>query len=421
MPDIVSPVREFRESLLAVLLYTDWLSRYGSQSVEAEFFPTRDEQQLVGWLGSYHSQYHNPPSEAETLDKFSDDGDVLELARHVFAVEGDDLRYARDHLVEFVQAQAMKLAILQSVDCIKAGDLQKPLELVREAQAVCTDHLELGRELVADADDWINDELHGRRFPTGWPDVDRALGGGLMAGEYGLVMAPPGRGKSTLLVNIGFAMAGLLGRANVLIVTLEMPEQKYLKRLAARVTGIRVQRGDSGNEDYVELLRERSRQVLRGRMRVVRPPGNKVGDIRRILDNLLGIGFKADALIVDYPDLMKSSTRRREFRFELAEVARDLVALGNEYKMPVWGGTQAGRQAINKEFIRVEDIAEAIEKAAIADVIISLCQTGDEGKLGVGRLFLAKVRDAEDKFAVPVDVDFESQTIVQRRVTDAKN
>ncbi len=45
------------------------------------------------------------------------------------------------------------------------------------------------------------------RQPTGWPEIDRVLGGGIVAGSVVLLGGEPGVGKSTLLLQIAGAMA----------------------------------------------------------------------------------------------------------------------------------------------------------------------------------------------------------------------
>jgi DNA repair protein RadA/Sms len=55
------------------------------------------------------------------------------------------------------------------------------------------------------------DPAEGTRLPSGMPEVDRVLGGGIMRGSSVLVGGEPGIGKSTLLLQIA-AKAGVAGR-----------------------------------------------------------------------------------------------------------------------------------------------------------------------------------------------------------------
>jgi replicative DNA helicase len=276
-------------------------------------------------------------------------------------------------------------------------------------------------DLVEDVDKWVGEELHGKRYPTGWAPVDNILGGGITAGEFGMVMAPPGMGKTTMLVNIGYGLAGLIGATNVLHVTLEISVEQLLARYAARVAGVRLSReDDSMNEkQFKAALRKKAGQRLRGKLRAVYGKWT-VADIKSTIDNLAAEGFDTGALLIDYPDLMIATRQREEKRFELADICRELRQLGGDYGIPVWGASQSTRETFYKEVIGTASIAEAIEKAAVVDVLVTLNQTREEEQLDQGRLFLAKVRRSKSHNFVPVKINFEHQAIVARMGSNAK-
>ena len=57
------------------------------------------------------------------------------------------------------------------------------------------------------------------RFSTGWPEIDRVLGGGLVRGSVLLLGGEPGVGKSTLLLQLGGGMSS--GGSKVMIASAE--------------------------------------------------------------------------------------------------------------------------------------------------------------------------------------------------------
>ena len=66
------------------------------------------------------------------------------------------------------------------------------------------------------------------RFSTGWPEIDRVLGGGLVRGSVLLVGGEPGVGKSTLLLQLGGGMSS--GGSKVMIATAEESVQQVALR-----------------------------------------------------------------------------------------------------------------------------------------------------------------------------------------------
>lgn len=409
--DVITSPPEFRTAILALLTESDWLVRYGTILLP-EYFPTKEEQAYVRWINWYYSTYNKPPTYTAIQQGVQSSNGLLDNVR---VVDEQDLSYAADVALDFAEVQAMKIAIIQSVDDIQAGDLRKPLERVKQAQRVGKDRTDLGMDLIADMDAWVGEELHGQRYPTGWAPVDNILSGGLTGGEYGLVMAPPGMGKTAMLVNIGYGIAGLIGATNVLHVTLEVSVEQLLARYAARVAGVRLHREDDSMDEkqFKAMLSKRAGQRLRGKLRAVYGKWT-VADIRSTIDNLAVEGFHTGALLVDYPDLMTPTRNREEKRFELADISRELRQLAGDYGIPVWGATQSTRESFYKELITTASIAEAIEKAAVVDVLIALCQTKEEEQLDQGRLYMAKVRRSNSHSLVSVKINFEHQAIIAR-------
>jgi len=101
-----------------------------------------------------------------------------------------------------------------------------------------------------------------KRMATGWPEVDRVLGGGLVAGSVVLLGGEPGVGKSTLLLQLA---SGLGGRgANVLVASAEESVQQVAmraERLGIVEEGVELVADD--DVDAIVALAERtSPQVL---------------------------------------------------------------------------------------------------------------------------------------------------------------
>lgn len=55
-------------------------------------------------------------------------------------------------------------------------------------------------------------DVRSKTIPFGWQHLDTMLGGGLAAGELGLIIAPFGRGKSNFMINVAKDTPLILGR-----------------------------------------------------------------------------------------------------------------------------------------------------------------------------------------------------------------
>jgi replicative DNA helicase len=177
--------------------------------------------------------------------------------------------------------------------------------------------------------------------------------------------------------------------------------------------------GDLG--DYEIELQKAAAHILTGKIKVVGMRNSTIERIDAQLERLLDEGFKFDLIIDDYPDLVSSTRRYTEKRFELSEVYKEFRDLGGKYNVPIWGASQSGRNSLSKEIITIQDIAEDIGKAAIADVIVALCQTRDEEQVNACRLFMAKVRDGAKKMMFDAKFYGKSQAIITTGLSKNKD
>jgi DNA repair protein RadA/Sms len=98
----------------------------------------------------------------------------------------------------------------------------------------------------------------GERFRTGWGEIDRVLGGGIVAGSVILVGGEPGVGKSTMLLQVAGFVSGKGG--SVLIASAE--ESAHQVAMRARRLGIEgdsIQLVSDDDTDAIVALAEKTR------------------------------------------------------------------------------------------------------------------------------------------------------------------
>lgn len=331
-------------------------------------------------------------------------------------VDLSDSEYIKDSLIQFGKESAMELAILESVDEIERGrakgdiDYAKIEQSITEAVRVGEDVSDLGTDYFEQASERMENYSKGidgvRRITTGLAGLDKIMKGGLGDGELGVIIAPPNRGKSFGLTNIG--AGAVLAGFNVFHYTLEMPEPQVAKRYDNRLL----------QKDFAYLKENGSKAVTallnmqkfnKGKLIIKKYRTNEasVNTLRsHITRTHMEKGIKPDLIIVDYGDLL---TPRRTFgdkRHELESIYLELRDLGDEFKCPVWTASQANRGALDKKVITIADLAEAFNKANIADFMVALCQTTEEKEDGIMRWHVAKQRDGEANMTLEGDIDY---------------
>jgi replicative DNA helicase len=337
-----------------------------------------------------------------------------------------DAQVVMQKTVEFGKLQAMINAVMEGAEQIEKGD-RNILPLIHEATLVGEDILNVGIDFKDNLDDRVLDYIvqdqseDDSLIPTGIPHLDYMLDGGLARQELGVILAPPKRGKTTTLVNLGFGgLSSVLG-FNVVHYTLEMRDKKVIARYDDRVAGAAVKFKKSNPHKFIETLTLRAKSYLRGRLFVKGYPTRSATTsmIRTHLSLLASRGFAPDLVIVDYADIMKAERRMGEMRHEQAGIYEDLRQIAGEFNVAVWTASQAPKSALDKPTLNLGDFAEAFEKAAIVDAALAFCQTDDERLKQECRLVGIGLRNVEDGRMVFCNISRDRCLIRSKMLLDA--
>jgi replicative DNA helicase len=421
----------FQKQILSVLTrHQTYVMRYRT-AIAPEYFTNPLHAAIVEALLDQVDTYKKVPTEATLFHVASqrvakDKRQGLEVVfSQLYAADISDADSVMSLAVEFGQTQALCDAVLRSADKIEKGDRAAIKSLINTAMQVGEDLLSVGRSfkgtLEKRATGTDEAELTAERIPTGIQHVDYAMSGGLGRGELGVIVAPPARGKSTLLVNIGYG--ALLAGHNVVHYSLEMKEQKILQRYDARLAGAYSKLKWSDKQTYATELQRRAHKFIKGDLIVKEYPTRKatVSTIYSHLSLLSAQGMHPSLIIVDYADIMKPEKRLGEFRHEQAGIYEDLRALASEVNAAVWTASQANKGSLDKATITMADFAECFEKAAIVDAAWGLSQTLSERSSRTCRLFAAKLRDTEDGLTVACNLDRARCQLISTAIYDSGN
>lgn len=195
------------------------------------------------------------------------------------------------------------------------------------------------RELVAQGG--------GAFVPTGYQDLDKTLGGGMLNSGMYILAARPGMGKTTLAINIADRVART-GKS-VLFVSLEMdPEQIEAKRLA-RETGI------PGDRLLMDCLTdEEETQVAHGADMIRALPVHfnqrdrvTVAQIEQMARRVKGLAL----IVIDYiGKIIPEDRGRRSNRVEyMTEISGDIKNLARRFRVPVLTLCQLNRAGADRK------------------------------------------------------------------------
>ena len=306
--------------------------------------------------------------------------------------------YIKDVAVDFCKKQVLKEAILKSVPLLKKssfGDIQK---LINNAMKLGNDNDD-GYHYIKDFERRF--EIKSRDpVSTGWKVLDGLTKGGIGNGELGVVIAPTGAGKSMALVHLG-SQAVKAGKT-VVHYTLELADTVVASRYDSCITGIPLQELFNKKEEIYEEIKD-----IAGKLIVKEYPTKSatVETLRNHLEKLQQQEISVDLIIVDYGDLLRSTSKNDEKRHQLESIYEELRGLAQINVCPIWTASQTNRSGLNAEVITMEAISEAFNKCFVADFIFSISRTIQHKNSNGGRVFIAKNRNGPDGIVYPIFMD----------------
>lgn len=397
--------------------------------IQPRYFSNPIHVDLCRCIFDYQEKYKKPP----TLEVLVEESvDICEgsrkkqplLKQYLKCIEKmakmsfDDEEYIKDKILSFGKRQALVDAVLKSANILekepetKYGEIENIIKL---ALMVGENTCDLGIDFFENIEerflDYCNEDDVIERIPTEIEKLDFVLGGGLGRTEMGVVIAAPGRGKTTTLISIG---AGAIENGyKVLHISLENNEKQVRRNYDVRLLG--------KNKEYIEENTENSIQAMlnvkkyyNGKLIIKKYPTKSVTtrDIRVLLNKLKTIQkFEPDILIIDYGALLKPTENYSDKRNSIESNFEEMRAIADEYNLALWTAAQGNRGALLKKVVSMQDLAECFAIANIADVMVCMCQTLKEKKIGALRMFLPKIRDNADTMMLSGEIKYDIKRI----------
>jgi len=316
--------------------------------------------------------------------------------------------YSSAKVIDFARRQAMTTKLIRAAESVRDG---KPLDGIPE---------EVMQPLTIGADLDTGYDYFGETIPriyrsyevspatvrTGFRGLDRVLGGGLRPGELGLIVGPPGRGKTAVMVNL--AVGAMIARKSVLYFILEGDKEDLAVRVDMRLSRVikdELMQRQAEVKDFVSFFHKTFKSRL-----VIKQYGTEtatVAELDQYLNYLrIAEGWEPDLIIVDYLNICRRSNQREDIY--LGRNYAEGKAWAVKIKKPVWSAVQAKMGALTSSVLRPQHIAEATGRIwAISDLIIGLCQTEEEEKEAPPKLrfFVGKNRNREGHQEISVVFD----------------
>ena len=408
--------KSFQENMCKLMLYDRSYCDQIQEVLDVKYLELKYLQVFTDKLFNYKKEYGIHPTN-DTLNsvlntELTDENEIIQKQVMDYFVkvqafpEIQDREYIVSKSVDFCRKQVLKKAMMKSVPLLNKCSFEEIEKLISDALrlGVCNDH---GYDYIKDFEARF---IERARNPvtTGWGKIDKITKGGLGQGELVVVVAPTGAGKSHVLVHLG-AQALKQGK-NVVHFTLELADTSVAQRYDACLTGIPLDELINQKDEVYDVIKD-----IDGQLIVKEFPTKSASTVtlKNHLEKIRQTEMEIDMIVVDYGDLLKSSTVRKnsEKRHELESIYEELRGLGQEFGCPIVTASQTNRKGLNEEVITMESISEAFNKCFVADFIISLSRTIKDRNANIARIFVAKNRNGPDGIVFSAFMDTSSVSI----------
>lgn len=279
--------------------------------------------------------------------------------------------------------------IIEAYDCLEKGDVEEAISKLKQG-SLSLHKQEDDSEVVSlwdDTDDWEAEIINRRDYPekyagipTGFSKFDEKTGG-LFPAELTTIFGLSGKGKSTLMKQIGVNVRKK--GFNVLHCANEENKFQVRSKYTSVETGIKYNKWKQGKfteSEYEEYKRYKEEQKANNTGKLYVHTFQQQTDatsIERKLVELRAQGIEIHLVIVDYLDLMSSIKRAYNENDEGGRVTGDLKQIAINFNIPVVVCTQAGETASKQElkpkpFLTASDVFGTKRKVHSANCLVGI-------------------------------------------------
>lgn len=316
---------------------------------------------------------------------------------------------------KFLKERATWCSVLEISENLdkKVKNPAEVLESFEEICKICLD-IERGIEIYRDADKIIADILNEDAcISTKWEWLDEMSGGGWREdGKALYVFAGLANiGKSIFLGNVATNLASQ-GKT-VLLVSLEMSELLYAKRLASNITKIPMKNFKEDSKILRYALSEEEKRSG-GQIYIKEFPPSTITpkQLSSFIKKMIDSGIKLDAIVIDYLGLLHSPLGTNSYE-RGKYVSEQVRAMTYIFKCPVITALQLNRASAGKDNPGMEGLAESFAYGAVADMILSIFQSEEDMEFGIIRLGMMKNRFGPRGTVQPMRIDYSTLSIEQ--------
>ncbi len=393
--------------------------------IEPSYFENKYFKIILQMVKEYYKKYEVTPS-FETLNQITRSElpqemvakVVLDTVKKIKDVNIDGPQFVQEKALKFCKQQEVSKAMTKAQKIIDGGEFESYdtiEELFKSALQVGERETSL-MDVFSNLDEVLNEDYR-HPIPMGISGIDRLLKGGLAKGEIGVILAPTGVGKSTLLTKISnhaFNMG-----YNVLQIFFEDNPKIIQRKHIVLWTGIHPDDLTFKKDEVLKKVKE-VEGTMKNKLILQKYASDtlSMNQIKNSIRKLIADGQQIDMILLDYIDCVLPDRQLEDEWKSEGSVMRGFEAMCHELSLVGWTATQGNRSSISSEVVTTDQMGGSIKKAQVGHVIISVAKTLQQKEMKLATIAITKSRIGDDgvifencKFDnALLEIDVESST-----------
>ena len=393
----------FQLQLLNQVIIDKEFARSIIDVIELNYFENKYFKLIIQMVKEYYTKYESSPS-FETLNQIAKSEIQQELAAKmvldtvtkVMEVPLEGSTYVQEKALKFCKQQELQKVMTKAQKIIDSGEFEN-YDTLEEmvSKALQVGEIDKGTEDVFhNLDEVLNDDYR-HPVPMGIAGIDKLLKGGLAKGEIGVILAPTGVGKSTLLTKI--ANHGFNLGYNILQIFFEDNPKIIQRKHFTLWTGIAPDNLQTQKEEVMAKITE-IKETMVNKLTLKKLPSDTLTmtQIKNQVRKMIAEGNKIDMILLDYIDcVVPDKNLGDEWKSE-GSVMRGFESMCHELNIVGWTATQGNRSSISSEVVTTDQMGGSIKKAQVGHVIISVAKSLQQKEMKLATIAITKSRIGTD-------------------------
>jgi replicative DNA helicase len=390
------------------------------EHLDPTYFKDKNKQSVITLIADFYKKRGTVPTIPELKSYLTTPELKSSFKAVVREFEQFNKKLNEDELYEntenFLKEKAVAAAMWKIIEEKEKGKIDSS-QILQMMEKACSLSLlkDLGFDYFNKIDQHIADINRVDAYiSTGWKWLDKKLGGGLLQDGRALYVfaGQPNIGKSIFLGNIAVNVAEQ-GKT-VVVITLEMPEQIYARRVSAKLSKIPVHSFPKVSSDLKDKLYTYKVKHPNSRLIIKEFPPATITPIQlnTYFKKLKQIGVIPDLIVLDYLNLLTTTIGNNSYE-KIKHISEQVRALTYIYKCPIISATQLNRTGVNQTEPGIETTSESMGTPATADVMVSVWQEDEDYELGIIKMSFVKNRFGPNFGTCIMRIDYPTLSLTE--------